>query len=70
MLAARIMVVYSFLVDASAYGSYAASGGNLAASIAAGLCLAGGVAGVEAAAAAAMRARLKAAGRSLSFLGP
>jgi hypothetical protein len=57
------------LLDASAYGSFAATGGNLLASVAAAVSVCLGIFAVETAGAAAMRVRLRAAGRTHSFLG-
>lgn len=62
-LAARVMVLYAFLLDCSAYGSYAATGGNLLASIAAGTVVCLGVGAVETVAEGAMQLRLRLAGR-------
>jgi hypothetical protein len=62
LVAARALAIYTLLLDASSYGSFALSGGSLAASVAAGALGAAGLAAVEAAAKALYRKRLRAAG--------
>jgi len=62
------MILYAALLDFSAYGSYAATGGNVLASAFCGLLVCVGIGGVELAAEVLTRARLKAAGRTFTNL--
>ncbi|KAI8466180.1 MAG: hypothetical protein J3K34DRAFT_434522 [Monoraphidium minutum] len=66
--ARRLMVLYSLLLDGSAYGTFAATGGNLVASIAAGAAVCVGVGAAEWAGEGIMRRRLRAAGVTRPFL--
>jgi hypothetical protein len=61
------MLLYAFLLDLTSYGAYAATGGNLLAAAGAGAAVVVGSYGVQVAAEGAMRARLRAAGRTQAF---